>query len=394
MRWTTSSTHPNVAPFIFEAADPEAGDQQSVAGLCAARGARCSTTMAPADAATSAAVVRAILLDAEARPASTTATPPVAPGKVKEPLLRLTQFWRAYGARSASGTSRRRAQLRRRRERGLRPGAGTVAVGVQFLQSRAMRRRGRCQAQGMVAPELQLATEYLNTQVTNYFWTQANLAHHHAGARRSTSTTCTSTPARRSPLATDSEALVNRVAERLLGGAASMSARAQGAGQGAGGAVHHRQHPRRRCHLSDRCLTGVHGATMNTPTPQVPESRRGRRHRLCLRPHSRHGAGAGCRRRRLRRLQGAGVRVPVRRQRLLEHGRAHQHGRVQRLFAFARRRTPAWARALRSRSQSCCPLQPRIEPQRRHLRHASRDDRHAGPVRLGRMRQWSPTSGR
>ena len=25
----------------------------------------------------------------------------------------------------------------------------------------------------MVAPELQLATEYLNTQVTNYFWTQA-----------------------------------------------------------------------------------------------------------------------------------------------------------------------------------------------------------------------------
>ncbi len=44
-----------------------------------------------------------------------------------------------------------------------------------------MRHPGRSQTQAMVAPELQLATEYLNTQATNYFWTQANRAHDHAG---------------------------------------------------------------------------------------------------------------------------------------------------------------------------------------------------------------------
>ena len=48
------------------------------------------------------AVVKAILLDAEARPA----TPAATTGKVKEPLLRLTQMWRAYGAKAASGQYR------------------------------------------------------------------------------------------------------------------------------------------------------------------------------------------------------------------------------------------------------------------------------------------------
>ncbi len=82
---------------------------------------------------------------------------------------------------------------------------------------------GEIQSQGMVSPEMQLATEYLNTQVTNYFWTQAS-------AR-----TVTQAPTLNADdmyidtseeiaLAADSEALVNRVADRLLGGAAGMSA--------------------------------------------------------------------------------------------------------------------------------------------------------------------------
>ena len=82
---------------------------------------------------------------------------------------------------------------------------------------------GEIQSQGMVSPEMQLATEYLNTQATNYFWTQAN------------SRTVTQAPSlnvddmyidtsAEIALAADSEALVNRVAERLLGSADAMSA--------------------------------------------------------------------------------------------------------------------------------------------------------------------------
>ena len=48
------------------------------------------------------AVVKAILLDVEARPVTVTATT----GKVKEPLLRLTQLWRAYDAKAANGQYR------------------------------------------------------------------------------------------------------------------------------------------------------------------------------------------------------------------------------------------------------------------------------------------------
>ena len=134
------------------------------------------------------AVVKAILLDAEARPA----TPAATTGKVKEPLLRLTQLWRAYGAKAASGQYRVGNVERR-----VRPGAAAVAVGVQFLQPvlRAARRDLR---PGPGAPELQIATEYLNTTtVTNTFYntifvrnsTATNLppnavrARHHARGR-------------------------------------------------------------------------------------------------------------------------------------------------------------------------------------------------------------------
>ena len=166
-------------------------------------------------------MVRAILLDAEARPASSAASPPVAPGKVKEPLLRLTQFWRAYGARAASG----RFGVGRNFPGGVSAvfgqGPGQSPSVFNFF-SPGYAPPGEIQAQGMVSPEMQLATEYLNTQTTNYFWTQAN------------SRTVTQAPTLNADdmfidtteeiaLAADSEALVNRVAERLLGSAARMS---------------------------------------------------------------------------------------------------------------------------------------------------------------------------
>ncbi len=82
---------------------------------------------------------------------------------------------------------------------------------------------GEIQAQGMVAPEMQLATEYLNTQVTNYFWTQANSRTVDAGAHPQRRRHVHRHHGEEIALAADSDALVNRVAERLLGGAAKMS---------------------------------------------------------------------------------------------------------------------------------------------------------------------------
>jgi uncharacterized protein (DUF1800 family) len=109
------------------------------------------------------AVVRAILLDAEARNASTNATH----GKTKEPLIRLTQLWRAYDASSGSGVL-------------TIPGASFI-FGQGPLQAQSVFNffspfyapPGEIAAGGLVAPELQIATEYLNTQVTNYFFATA-----------------------------------------------------------------------------------------------------------------------------------------------------------------------------------------------------------------------------
>ena len=164
------------------------------------------------------AVVRAVLLDAEARSAPSGGNA----GKVKEPLLRLTQFWRAYDSRAASG------------KYGVQnpnfPGGVAAIFGQGPGQSPSVFNffspsyapPGEIATGNLVAPELQLATEYLNTQVTNFFWLQPLLY----------TTRQTGLPADRMfnntadeiALVADSEALVNRVAEKLLGGAGQMSA--------------------------------------------------------------------------------------------------------------------------------------------------------------------------
>jgi hypothetical protein len=74
---------------------------------------------------------------------------------------------------------------------------------------------------GRVAPEMQLATEYLNTQIANFFWTQA-LSRTHNATNLGVDVMYINTSAELL-VAADSEALINRVAERLLGGAAQMS---------------------------------------------------------------------------------------------------------------------------------------------------------------------------
>jgi uncharacterized protein (DUF1800 family) len=161
------------------------------------------------------AVVKAILLDAEARPA----TPAATTGKVKEPLLRLTQMWRAYGAKAASGL--------------YRVGNVNGAFGQGPLQSPSVFNffnpfyapPGEVSDQGLVSPEMQIATEYLNTTTGNAFY-------NFVFAWNSTATN----PAANSvlldytaelPLVGDSEALVTKIADKMLGGQISATLKAE-----------------------------------------------------------------------------------------------------------------------------------------------------------------------
>ena len=154
--------HPNVGPFIairliqrLVTSNPSPAYVQRVASMFNDNGAGVRGDLA--------AVVRAILLDPEARPD----IPMDLDGKLKEPLLRLTQVWRAYNATSASGRM---------------PFAGAyIFFGQGPLQAPSVFNfftpfyapPGEIRDSSLVAPELQIATEFQNTLVTNYLLFQA-----------------------------------------------------------------------------------------------------------------------------------------------------------------------------------------------------------------------------
>lgn len=162
------------------------------------------------------AVVRAILLDAEARPA----TPADLDGKLKEPLLRVTQLWRAYNAVSTSG----RYPI----------GIAYVLFGQGPLQSPSVFNffspfyapTGEIADAGLVAPELQLATEYQNTLHTNimfvytFEWNSANVADLDPDE-------VYIDISEEMGVASDIDALIDMVADKLLAGAISTTLRAE-----------------------------------------------------------------------------------------------------------------------------------------------------------------------
>lgn len=164
------------------------------------------------------AVVRAILLDAEARnpPAGAVA------GKLKEPLLRLTQFWRAFAVTSTSG------------KLGVARNFTGGSPSAQFGQGQGLSPSvfnffspfyappGEISDGGYVSPEMQLGTEILAASTTNYFYTQA-FARTQAQAATLNADDMYINTTGELALAADSEALVNRVADKLLGGAGQMS---------------------------------------------------------------------------------------------------------------------------------------------------------------------------
>lgn len=217
------ANHPNVGPFIairliqrLVTSNPSPGYVARVAAVFNDNGA--------GERGDLGAVVKAILLDSEARDGGATE----ASGKLKEPLLRLTQLWRAYDARSDDGSMLP--------VNGLPP---SIIFGQGPLQSPSVFNffspfyapPGEIQAAGLVAPEFGIATEYQNTLVTNTFFYQAFVANSFSTSDPSfRPDTVYIDIADEMALAGDDEALIRRVSDRLLGGRISDTLRSEIAG--------------------------------------------------------------------------------------------------------------------------------------------------------------------
>jgi uncharacterized protein (DUF1800 family) len=213
-------SHPNVAPFVAQrliqrlvTSNPSPQYVERVAARFNDNGAGVRGDLA--------AVIKAILLDAEARPA----TPTDRNGKLKEPLLRLTQFWRAYGARSTAGGYIVNAN----NNVGGTFGQGPLqAASVFNFFSPFFAPPGEIRDAGLVAPELELATEYLNTVFTNFMVQQCF-------SRNSRSTNVRAEDVviqidDEVGLAASTDALIERVNQKLLGGTMSATLRTEIAG--------------------------------------------------------------------------------------------------------------------------------------------------------------------
>lgn len=206
--------HPNVGPFVairliqrLTASNPSPGYVSRVAAVFDDNGAGVRGDLG--------AVVRAILLDPEARPAAPGATD----GKLKEPLLRLTQLWRAYDARSASG---RYALL----AAGVFFGQAPLAAPSVFnFFSPFYAPPGEIRDGSLVAPEMQIATEYQNTLVTNYFLYQAFGLNSASDALAEDDVYIDIDD--EVEVAADTDALIDMVAAKLTGGELSATLRAE-----------------------------------------------------------------------------------------------------------------------------------------------------------------------
>jgi len=154
-------SHPNVGPFIairliqrLVASNPSPAYVDRIANVFNNNGSGIRGDLG--------AVVKAILLDPEARPDM----PMEIDGKLKEPLLRVTQLWRAYNAVSNSGGYPLVASY-------ILFGQGPLQASHVFnFFSPFFAPPGEISNASLVAPELQIATEFLNTQFTNFMFFQ------------------------------------------------------------------------------------------------------------------------------------------------------------------------------------------------------------------------------
>ena len=212
--------HPNVGPFVsvrliqrLVTSNPSPSYVARVAGVFNDNGQGVRGDLG--------AVVRAILLDEEARPD----LPMELDGKLKEPLLRLTQLWRAYDGQSNSG----RYQLLQ----GIPP---YIFLGQGPLQSPSVFNffspfyapPGEIRDSDLMAPELEIATEYQNTLVTNYMFYQTFGANSVTAqdANFGVDDVYIDITAELA-VADDPDALINMIADKLLAGNVSPTLRGE-----------------------------------------------------------------------------------------------------------------------------------------------------------------------
>jgi len=134
----------------------------------------------------------------------------------------LTQLWRAYDARSG-GEKLGAARNFSGGASGTFGQAQGSSPSVFNFFSPFYAPPGEIADAGLVAPEMQLATEYLNTQTTNFFWTQVTTRTHVNAARLNVDDVYIDI-SNDLPLASNPDGLIDRVATRLLGDSNLLSA--------------------------------------------------------------------------------------------------------------------------------------------------------------------------
>jgi uncharacterized protein (DUF1800 family) len=167
--------HPNVGPFISKqliqklvTSNPSPGYVRRVAEKFNNDGSGVRGNLA--------AVIKAVLMDREARELSSSQTA----GKAKEPLLRVTQLWRTYEAAAPNGTITTSPFCCPPGGGGFNPPASTVGQGpgqspsVFNFFSPFYAPPGEMAQAGLVAPELQLANENLHTNLGWLLHTQTH----------------------------------------------------------------------------------------------------------------------------------------------------------------------------------------------------------------------------
>jgi uncharacterized protein (DUF1800 family) len=197
----TLFNHPNTGPFIgrqliqrLVTSNPSSAYVSRVAAAFANNGAGVRGDMK--------AVIRAILLDSEARLQAKAGDGRL--GKVREPVLRLTAWARSFGASSASGEFR----IRQTNSIGQTPLSAPSVF--NFYRPGFVPPGSAIGAQGLVAPELQINTE---SQVTAYLNFMSGVVENGTGDNRDVSCGYAAEIA----LASNPDALIDRVDLLLTG---------------------------------------------------------------------------------------------------------------------------------------------------------------------------------
>jgi len=160
------------------------------------------------------AVVKAMLLDEEARSENASAYP----GKLKEPLLKLTQLWRAYHGKPTGERYGSRSYFRTRLGQGPLQAPSVFNFFSPFYSP-----PGELADADLVAPELEIATEYYCARFVRLLYEQCFRGN---SAPQSTKDTNVLIDIDEElDIAGDAAALVDRVAHKLLGSRMSASLR-------------------------------------------------------------------------------------------------------------------------------------------------------------------------